>query len=103
MKYILSIIILLLLCSCDDHIMTDNPVVIKSIQRECCEDDTQCIYTTYFIKAKHYFIKPNYTLYTGDAVISKFQDICGKFQINDTIKLIAEKTTYINYGYDVDK
>ena len=103
MKYILSIIILLLLCSCDERVMTNNPVIIESIWN--IDNTNQCIYTTHIInrKQEQFPINSSLSLYSEDLVSSKFQDICGKFQINDTIKLIAEKTTYINYGYDVDK
>ena len=103
MKYML-LIMMMMLCSCDERVMTNNPVIIDSIIN--IDTNNQCIYTVHIItgQQEHFPIKSiNYALYSEDPFSSKFQDICGKFQINDTIKLIAEKTTYINYGYDVDK
>jgi len=103
MKYIL-LIIMMLLCSCDERIIPNNPVIIYSITN--IDTNNQCIYTVHIIigQKEHFPIKSiNYALYSEDPFSSKFQDICGKFQINDTIKLIAENSTYINYEYDVEK
>ena len=102
MKYML-LIIMMILCSCDERVMTNNPVIIESVEN--IDNTNQCIYRAHVIDTQkpEFPIRSSVALYSDDVVISKFQDICGKFQINDTIKLIAEKTTYINYGYNVEK
>jgi hypothetical protein len=79
--YKILIILCLLLLGCDSRVITNSNVVVNEIRSFT---DSTCIYEV---------VNKNNVggIYSDDAMYGYLEDKCNKFQIGDTIMLVAVK------------
>lgn len=77
-------VVVFVLFGCDDFVLPKNNVVVKSIETYNWSG-SYCLYGCTFVNKEH--------LHSSDETGSAFLDLCGKFQIGDTVHVEIIKSS----------